>query len=83
MATLIVFVLGFLIAFRAGTKAVKQVFGRPSLVSCTLLAVVSTLYVITSQHFASITKIAIALLAVAVGLEWKEREREVSAGAKT
>jgi membrane protease YdiL (CAAX protease family) len=80
VATLIVFVLGFLIAFRAGIKAVKQVFRRPSVVSCTLLAVVGTLYVITSQHFAFITKIALALLAVAVGLEWKEREREVSPG---
>jgi membrane protease YdiL (CAAX protease family) len=78
IATLIVFVLGFLITFRAGIRAIRQVFRQPALGSCALLSLVGTLYVITSQHFAFMTKVAIVLLVVAVGLEWKEPRREPS-----
>ena len=76
VATLILFVLGFLVTFRVGIRAIKQVFRHPSPGSCALLALVGTGYVITSEHFAFMTTIALALLAVAVGLEWKERRRK-------
>jgi membrane protease YdiL (CAAX protease family) len=83
MATLIVFILGFLIAFRVGTRAIKQVFRHPSPGSCALLALVGSVYVIASEHFVFMTTIAIALLAVAVGLEWKERGSGASLNALT
>ena len=67
------FVLGSLVFSRTGLQAAKQVFSKPSLASCTLLALVGALYVISSQHFAIMTRIAIAFLVVAIGLEWNLR----------
>ena len=72
------FVVGFLVFSRTGLQAARQVISKPSLASCTLLASVGALYVISSQHFAIMTRMAIALLVVAIGLEWKVR-RGVSA----
>ncbi len=75
---LVVFLFGLLVFFRPGLQAIKRVFGRPALGSCTLLASVAAVYVISSQHFAFVTKIAIALLMVAIWLEWKMREQRTA-----
>jgi hypothetical protein len=79
VAMLILFVLGLLISFRAATRAIKQVFQHAAPGSCVLLALVCTLYVVTSQRIAFLTTIAVVLLIVAVALEWMERRRRTSA----
>jgi membrane protease YdiL (CAAX protease family) len=79
LAMLIVFVPGLLIAFRAGTRAIKQVFKHAALSSCVLLAVVCALYVIASQRAAFLTTIAVVLLVIAVVLEWIGQQRSTSA----
>jgi membrane protease YdiL (CAAX protease family) len=76
---LIVFVLGLVVAFRIGSyHAIKKVFRHAPLASCILLAIVCALYVITSQRIAFFATIAIALLIVAVVLEYFERKRRTS-----
>ncbi len=72
---LILFLFGLVVFIRPGMQAIRQVFQRPSLVQCTLLVFLCSLYVVCSQHFAVMTTIAVALLIVAIGLEWKMRER--------
>lgn len=75
---LMVFVLGLPVFFRAGVREVKRISGRPSLVACSLLAFVGAFYVISSQHFAAMTKIAIGFLLVALTLEWKIRRQRAA-----
>jgi membrane protease YdiL (CAAX protease family) len=72
---LALFLLGLLAFFRPGLQAIKQVIGRQSFASCILLASVGALYAILSQHFPFVTKIAVVLLILASGLEWKMREQ--------
>jgi membrane protease YdiL (CAAX protease family) len=69
---------GILFFFKPGLQAIRQVIGRPSVASCFLLASVGALYAISSQHFAFMTTIAIALVVAAIGLEWKIREQNDS-----
>jgi membrane protease YdiL (CAAX protease family) len=72
---LIVFVVGLLLTFRTESyRAIKQVFRHAPLVSCVLLALVCTLYVIASQRIAFLAMVAVALLVVAVVLEYLERK---------
>lgn len=73
---LIVFVFGLIVVFRTGSHhAIKQVFKHTSLASCILLAIVCALYVIASQRIAFLSTIAVALLIVAIVLEYLERRR--------
>jgi hypothetical protein len=72
---LMVFVVGVLVFFRAGLHAAREVFGRLALAWCALLAFVGSLYVLLSEHFAPIAKVAIVLLVFAISLEWKIRRR--------
>ena len=76
---LALFALVLVIFWRKGTGAVKQVFSRPTIASCALLALIGGSYAVLSQHFAGLSTIAVALLALALGLEWKiRREEELS-----
>ena len=79
LAMLILFVPGFLIAFRAGKRAVNQVFKHAPPASCVLLAVVCALYVLISQRVAFFTTIGVVFLVAAVVLEWMQRARRSSA----
>jgi membrane protease YdiL (CAAX protease family) len=78
LVVLFVFLIGLLVFFRPGLQAIKRVIGKPPIASCILLASIGVLYAITSQHFVFMTNIAIALLVVAIGLEWKMREQKTA-----
>ena len=79
LVTLVVFAIGLVITFRAGTRAIKEVFSHVTPGPCVLLALVGTVYVIASQRIAFLTPVAVALLAIAVLLEWIVRQRRTHA----
>jgi membrane protease YdiL (CAAX protease family) len=72
------FLIGMLFFLKPGVRAVRQVVGKPSIAACLLLAAFGALYAISSQRYGFMTNIAIALLVVAIGIEWKLRAKRTA-----
>ena len=74
---LALFVVGLVIFSRRGLVAIKHVFSSATPSSSALLAVVGAAFVFLSQRFTALAAVAVALLALAIALEWKTRREEI------
>ncbi|AXC09726.1 hypothetical protein ACPOL_0345 [Acidisarcina polymorpha] len=79
LATLIAFVIGIVMTFRAGALATRTVFRHTAPAACVLLALIGTAYVIASQRMMFLSSVSIIFLIIAIVLEWLERRRKVPA----
>jgi len=76
---LIVFLIGGVISFRAGVRAVREVFKGATSGPCILLATVGTIYVLVAQRVSFLPLFAVVLLIAAVVMEYMDRKRDLSA----